>query len=668
MEKLDPKTDGATMNIVEENIEKLRELLPDAFTESSDENGTRLKVNFDALRELLGDYIEDGQERYSFNWNGKARARRIAQTPSTGTLRPCPEESANWDTTQNLFIEGDNLEVLKLLQKSYHKKVKMIYIDPPYNTGKDFIYPDNFRDNIENYLELTGQKDEEGRKLSANTETSGRFHTDWLNMMYPRLKLARNLLREDGLVFISIDDNESYNLRSLMNEVFGEENFIADVALVNNLKGRNDKKYIATANERLLIYVKSDEFEEFGLDLPDSKLKEYELKDKDGKYRLIELRKRGGADTRKERPKMFYPFYVNPETGNVNLEENGDYTIEALPIKSTGVEGRWRWGIDTAKNRLELLVGQRVNGKEKYNIYEKDYLEKEGTIKRIKPKSVICGTDYSTDGATKAYRALMPEADFSNPKPVPMIEDLVTYAAPPSDEEAIFLDLFSGSSTLAHAVISRNSKDNGRRNFICIQLPEKTEIDSEEFKNGFKTIAEIGKERIRRVIKKIEAEQTEKAKEAKEKLPGMDDSESNNLGLGFKVFKLDSSNIKPWDADFDNLEHALLNAVENIKPDRSEADVLYEILLKYGLDLTLPIEERKIDGKTVYIIGAGALVLCLADDISLDVVEGIAALKDELKPELMRVVFKDAGFKDDVVKTNAVQILRQADIEDVKSL
>ncbi len=645
MEKLDPKTDGATMDIVGQNMEKLKELFPDVFTEG--------KVDFDALRETLGDYIDDREEQYSFSWNGKSRARRIAQTPSTGTLRPCPEESVNWDTTQNLFIEGDNLEVLKLLQKSYHKRVKMIYIDPPYNTGNEFIYPDKFADNLETYLRYTGQIDDEGFKISANADTSGRYHTNWLNMMLPRLKLARNLLSDDGVIFISIDDNEVSNLKKICDEVFGEENFLGTVARATGQTTGQDSGGLGSSFDFILVFAKNGDVDLSGLPLTSKDKKRFNNEDERGLYAYDQMRKTGSNDRREDRPNMFYPVEAPDGTA-------------ILPIAPAGYEGCWRFERKTYNGLLAdnyiLWKKTKRGDSEIWWPYVKYYLE--GRTKRPSP----LWTDL--EGNKKAARDLRDLFDgkkvFDFPKSVEMLKRCIQIS-PNAHEDALVLDFFAGSSALAHAVLDLNKEDAGNRRFIMAQLPEPCDEKSEAYSNGHKTIAEIGKERIRRVIKKIEAEQAEKDEAAKGKRSEMT-VETSELDLGFKVFKLDASNIKPWDGDFDNLEIALFDAVENIKPDRTEADVLYELLLKYGLGLTVPIEDREISGKIVYIIGAGALIVCLAKEIGLDVVEGIAALKEELKPEVMRVVFRDAGFKDDVVKTNAVQILRQAGIEDVKSL
>lgn len=643
-----PPMDSTSTNIVADNINKLKELFPEAFTEG--------KVDFDALKEVLGDYVDGRDERYSFTWNGKSKARMIAQTPSTGTLRPCKEESVDWDSTQNLFIEGDNLEVLKLLQKSYHKKVKMIYIDPPYNTGKDFVYKDNFKDNIKNYKEITGQVDGEGRNLSSNPETSGRYHTDWLNMMYPRLKLARNLLKDDGVIFISIDDNEVTNLRKLCDEVFGEENIVGNIIWRNVTD--NNPSNIATEHEYILAYAKSKTILE-----PVWKSKLSDIKDiliKIGKE-LVEKYKDSTIlqekysewfrDNKSQLEALDRYKYIDQGgvyTGSQSVHNPGKegYRYDVihpetkLPCKEPLMG--YRFPESTMNNLLEegkILFGSDHNKIIELKVYAKDYLEKLSSVEVL-------------DGRLGAYdvRELFSEATkvFTNPKPVTLIEKYLSFILSDSD---VVLDFFAGSATTSHALLRLNKEDNGNRKFIMVQLPEATDEKSEAFKSGYKTIAEISKERIRRAAAKIQAENPD-----------------YNGDLGFKVFKLDSTNIKPWELDFDLTAQDLEDQISNIKPDRKEEDVLYEVLLKYGLDLTLPITEHSIDGHKVFNIGMGALMVCLSDDISLEVAEGIAKLKDELNPEIMRVVFKDAGFADDVVKTNALQILKQAGIEDVRSL
>jgi len=627
-----------TPDFTQENIAKLAELFPNCITESTDEKGAvKRAIDFDQLRqELSSSIVESSQERYQINWPGKREALLTANAPIAKTLRPCREESVDFDTTQNLYIEGDNLDALKLLQETYLNKVKMVYIDPPYNTGNDFIYEDDFSEDSEGYKLRSKQKDESGNRLVANTESNGRFHSDWLSMIYPRLKLVRNLMREDGAIFISIDDNESSNLKKICDEVFGEKCFVADLCVVNNLKGRNDKKYIATANERLLMYVKSHEFNEYGLDIPDNLLGEYKENDSIGRFRLIELRKRGGSDTRAERPNMFYPFFVNPEDGSVSLEKNDKHTVEALPIKSDGVEGRWRWGKDTALKNISTLFARKVVSLNKFNVYEKDYLESDGEIRRIKPKTVLAGAAYSTDTATKQYRALMSPIDFSNPKPVALLEDLITYSTDPS--EHIILDFFSGSGTTAHAMFSRNAQDNGMRKFIMVQLPEKCDEASEAYKQGYKTIAEIGKERVRRAGKLIQQELGESVK---------------NLDIGFRVLKIDSSNMSDVYYSPDEVKQGdLLAQINNIREGRTEEDLLFQVLLDWGVDLSLPITREVIAGKNVFFVDGNALAACFEVGIDESFVKLLAAKHP------LRAVFFDAGFASDSVKINIEQIFK----------
>jgi len=622
MEMLDPKTDGSSKDIVQENIDKLKEIFPEIFTED--------KIDFQKLKETLGDYAEAEEERYNFTWHGKSKARRIAQTPSTGTLRPCKDESKNWDTTGNLFIEGDNLEVLKLLQKSYHKKVKMIYIDPPYNTGKEFIYPDNYKDNLETYLKYSGQIDDEGCKFSSNYEQSGRYHTNWLNMMYPRLKLARNLLRDDGVIFISIDDNEQSNLKKICDEIFGEDNFVANIVWQKAYVANMTAKYISNTHDHILVYCKDEAKLSFG---------------------------------RFERTKEQLAKFKNPDSDPrgpwkaENLSAGKYYSAGQFTIVTpSGLEvkpppGRyWRCNQTTYEKWInEERVTFGISGKGRPML--KKYLSE---VKHgLTPETWWPHSVFGSNKEASVYLKNLFDGYqvFDTPKPFKLLFQIVKLS---NDSSGIILDFFSGSCPTAHAVLDLNKEDNGNRKFIMVQLPEPYDKKSEAFKTGYKTIADIGKERIRRAGDKILRENKDK--------------EGIELDIGFKVFKLDSSNIKPWDADFDNLENTLWDSVENIKKDRTQDDVLYELLLKYGLDLTLPIEEKIIEGKTVYVIGLGALVICLDSDITIDVVEGIGRFKRALNPEIMRVVFKDSGFKTDVVKTNAIQILKQYQIEDVKSL
>jgi len=641
-----PEMDSQSMDIVADNISKLKELFPEAFIEG--------KVDFDALKEVLGDYVDGREERYSFTWNGKSKARMLAQTPSAGTLRPCKEESVDWDNTQNLFIEGDNLEVLKLLQKSYHKKVKMIYIDPPYNTGKDFVYKDNFKDNIKNYKEITGQVDGEGRNLSNNPETSGRYHTDWLNMMYPRLKLARNLLKDDGVIFISIDDNEFANIRKIADEIFGEENFIASIVWQGGRK--NDSRRFSVVHDYILVYVKNENY----------------LSAREVKWRE---RKEGLDQVYEKHKALLKKHGSNYDEASKELKEWFNDLGENDPSKehshySKMDEGGVYYGDNiSSPNYRENLIFEYKGYKPpkngwRYNQEAMARLDREGLLifpsskeSRIQYKRYLHHTETwapstflykDRRAASKSLSALMGGEFFDFPKDISVLARLIDTFTGESD---LVLDFFAGSSAFAHACIELNVRRSKANRFVMVQLPEITDEKSEAFKAGYKTISDISKERIRRAACQIK-----------------DENPDYQGDLGFKVFKLDSTNIKPWELDFDLTEQDLEDQISNIKHGRKEEDVLYEVLLKYGLDLTLPIAEHSVAGHKVFDIGMGALVICLSDDITLDVVEGIVKLKDELNPEIIRVVFKDAGFADDVVKTNAVQILKQAGIEDVRSL
>jgi len=615
--------DGKSLDIVNQNIEKIKELFPEVFSEG--------KINFAKLQEELGTFAEDEAERYNFTWAGKSEAKRIAQTPSTGTLRPCKEESKDWDTTQNLYIEGDNLEVLKLLQKSYHKQVKMIYIDPPYNTGKDFVYKDNFKDNIKNYLEITGQVDSEGNRLSTNSDTNGRYHSDWLNMMYPRLKLARNLLKDDGVIFISIDDNEVANLRKLCDEIFGEDNFVEQIIWKKRATPPNDRN-IGRIHEYILIIAKNIEQISLGLLPRDDKSKErYTNPDNDmrGKWAASDLSANGKGGRLSQT--CIYPI-KNPNNG-----------IEYMPS-----EGRC-WLFNQEKMKLYIAEG-RVAFRENTNTpFLKRYLTE--VRDGLTLPTILTDFGFSSTSATEADNIFQKKGIFEYAKPTTLIKPLLKIGISSND---IILDFFSGSATIAHAVMQLNAEDGGNRKYICVQIPEPTDEKSEAYKAGYKNICEIGKERIRRAGEKIKTDNADK--------------DLSNLDIGFKVLKLDSSNIKTWDSNFDNLEQNLLDSIENIKSDRTPQDLLYEILLKYGLDLTLPIEEKTLHGKKVFVIGYGALIVCLDDEITLEVVEAIAKLKTEYKSEITRVVFKDSSFADAVVKTNALQVLKQFEIDEVVSV
>ena len=576
--------------------------------------------------------LEDSKERYSLTWNGKARARQIAQEVSTGTLRPAKEESKNWDNTENIYIEGDNLEVLKLLQKSYHGKIKMIYIDPPYNTGKDFVYKDNFKDNIENYKKVTGQVSEEGTKLTTNTDTDGRYHSNWLNMIYPRLKLSRNLLTDDGVIFISIDDNEQANLKKLCDEIFGEENFIAQIVWERAYAPVNLKKHFSESHDYMVCYSKN-----------------INLSINNGLKRSEE------ADNR----------YLNPDNDPRGVWQSDNFSVgpavESNIYKIVSPSGRENyppngrsWRVSEEKFK-EMLLDNRVWFGEDGNGVPRQKRFLSEVKNSITPMTIWKYTEVGhSQDATKKLKELFDEVHvFDYSKTVELIKRCIELYTIQGD---IILDFFSGSSTTAHSVMQLNAEDGGNRKYIMVQLPELCDEDSEAYKAGYKNICEIGKERIRRAGEKIKSD---------ESLP-LENREK--LDVGFKVFKLDSSNIKEWDTNTEDLKQTLLDSMENIKSDRNSLDVLYEILLKYGLDLNIPIEENK----DFYSIGGGSLLVSLNKEINNKVINSICEeykkLQEIDKEFKTTVILRDNSFVNDEVKTNAIKKLEQVRISEIRSI
>ena len=567
-------------NLIQENIEQLKKLFPEIVTED--------KIDFKSLQQILGEEIEDEEEYYRFTWSGKSQARREAHKPSTGTLRPSKEESLDWDTTQNLYIEGDNLEVLKLLQKSYAGKIKMIYIDPPYNTGNDFLYEDDYKDNLQNYLSLTKQKNSENQLLSTNTESDGRKHSKWLNIMYPRLKLSRNLLSNDGLIFISIGEDEVSNLKKCCDEIFGESNFITIAPRVQK-KGGNKGNYFNPVVDYILAYAKNINHLPFFVDSVDEKIynkTETEGERKGEKYCEVVI----------YMPNLDYRpnqrFYVDAPDGT---------KIIPPPNKS------FRWSkerFDEEMKNGNVVIKRTKNSKliteegdkSDWIIYQKRFLKDTLDNESARPNNLF--EDFQNMKGSSDLKKL--NLEYSYPKPVDLIKKLLFLSKVRNDE--IVLDFFSGSGTTAQSIIEYNFENKYSLKSILVQIPEKVNL------KDFNTLSDIGKERIRRVAKSISNQNPEK---------------SNEMDLGFKVLKLDSSNIKSWDGNPENLESSLFDSVSNIKSDRTEEDVLYEILLKYGLDLTLPLEERNIQGKKVFNVGMGSLFICLSDDITSKVTEGI---------------------------------------------
>lgn len=606
-----------SMNKIDGNVSKIAALFPNCVTETKDENGEIIhKIDFDMLKQELSSTLVDGrEERYQFTWPDKRQAILTANAPINKTLRPCREESVNFDNTQNLYIEGDNLEVLKLLQETYLGKIKMIYIDPPYNTGNDFVYEDDFAQDAADYIANSGQTDEEGNRLVANTESNGRFHTDWLNMMYPRLKLARDLLSDDGVIFISIDDNEIENLSKICNEIYGENNFIGRMTLLSNPRGSQNSKNLSYVHESILMYSKSyDELDIGGIKKSEESLSEFSEKDENGKlYRLLGLRKRGGAWRKEDRPNMFYSIYVNPKNGKCSLNKDSDFCVEVIPKRPTGELSRWTWGKEKFSEEKDKLIGKPINrsGEEDaWDIFRKDYKDNpDGEEKTTKLKTMWIEKETNYQNAKNEIKALFGNSEiFDFPKPTYIVSRLSTII---TEEQDIILDFFSGSATTAHAVMQLNAEDGGNRKFIMVQLPELCDEKSEAYKAGYKNICEIGKERIRRAGKKIIEENP---------------LTTQNLDIGFRVLKCDSSNMEDvyYSPEHFSSQDLFKN---NIKNDRTPEDLLFQTMLELGILLSSKIETKEIDGKTVFYVEGNYLVACFAENVDEKTLTEIAKEK-----------------------------------------
>jgi len=610
------KLDLRSADIAAAQQEKLRQLFPEVFTEGG-------KVDFDRLKTTLGDIVDGDKERYGMNWPGKSECFKTIQAPSRATLRPNREESVNFDTSENLIIEGDNLEVLKLLQKGYLGQVKMIYIDPPYNTGNDFIYPDNYSENLDTYLSYTGQVDRDGRKYSTNTETEGRFHSKWLNMMYPRLFLARNLLREDGLIFISIDDNEVTNLRRLTDEIFGEENLI-NVLIWKKRYNAAKEQHLAVIHDYVLIYAKN-------------------------KVSVGDFLVPGDADYYKEQftesdeyEATRGKFMTQPlEAGNsMDARPNLRFSIPAPDGSEIWPRRQWVWGRDKVeearlKGALKIYRGREGDWKVRHKQYAKD---ENGNFRKVKPFTIF-DKCFTQDGTKEIGEVFDGVEVFPFPKPTRLIRHFLDIA---DDAEGIYLDFFAGSGSTAHAVFKLNNEDRGNRKFILVQLPEPTE------RKDFPTIADITKERVRRVIRKLNDKKAEKLDlEKGEKTPD----------YGFRVFKLDTSNFKPWDGTQpdapEGVSKQLELHVDHVLPDRSQEDILTELLLKSGFALSTKIEALQLAGKQVFSVEEGTMLVCLDGKLTPEVIKAMA----DQKPS--RVICLDDGFQgNDQLKTNAVQTMK----------
>ena len=605
-----------TVDGVQDNISRIVELFPECITEVSNQmGGVKRAVDFDKLRQLLSsDIVEGNEERYQFTWPDKRKAILAANAPISATLRPCPEESVNFDTTQNLYIEGDNLDVLKCLKETYLHKVKMIYIDPPYNTGNDFVYEDDFAESAAEYLANSGQFDEQGNRLVTNTESNGRFHTDWLNMIYPRLKVARDLLTEDGVIFISIDDNEVENLRKVCDEIFGESNFIATLVWERAYSPKNDAKYISNSHDYVLMYAKSA-----------------------ANFVIGRLERTAEANARYSNPDndprgVWKPSDMSVKTYNAEC----DYSITTPSGRVVEPPAGRCWSLSRNAFRERLQDNRIWFGSDGNSVPCIKRFITELKHDGMAPTSILFYKDvgHSQEGAQEVVSLFGDKGVFDGPKPVRLLERLITLAN--LKEDSIVLDFFSGSATTAHAVMKKNAEKAKHSRFIMVQLPE--EVSDKKKDQGYKNICEIGKERIRRAGAKIKEENPEKAQ---------------HLDTGFRVLKLDSSNMKDvFYSPKETSQLELFTLVDNVKDDRTSKDLLFQVMLELGATLDSKIEESKVDGKTIYNVGDGYLVACFDQDVSDDVVKAIAKMQPTY------AVLRDTGMADDATATNFEQIFK----------
>jgi adenine-specific DNA-methyltransferase len=645
---------GQSMNSQAALLAKLMKEMPEIFSEG--------KIDTKKLKATLGEDVVTDQERYSLTWAGKAECFKKIQETTTNTLKPCRDESVDFDKTENLFIEGDNLQVLKVLQKSYYGKVKMIYIDPPYNTGNDFIYNDKFSRTKKEELVANGSIDEEGNVINhdlyrQNTRDSGHFHSNWLNMMYPRLFLARNLLRQDGVIFVSIDDNEVKNLRAMMDEIFGEENFIIEIVWEKRFTRSNNAKKFATLTERILLYRRSDSLEEISEPRDQKADSTYSNPDNDPRGDWTSVSYVNPA-SKEQRPNLSYGL-VNPSNGKTIVHPTNAWKFSKETHLKHVEENRLYWGKNGENTypRLKRFLSEMEDGMVPVDLWSH---ESTGT----------------TDQASKDLLALMEKKVFDFPKPIGLIGKMLKLVTE-KDSNDIILDFFAGSGTTAHAVMQLNAEDGGNRKWICVQLPEKCKEESEAAKAGFTTIADIAKERIQRAGKKIKEEVSgklgylnglrevygHKEREIKE-VQGDMEKPAYNFDLGFKAFKLDESNFKVWNTqikDVEQLEQQLIDFIDNVRPESTHEDMLYELILKSGLELNITIEEKQANGAKYHRIGDGSLIICLADKLTKPLFEAI--LKD--KPE--KVITLDRAFaNNDQLKTNMMLEAEHAGVKEFK--
>lgn len=637
-----------SVDLTAQNIEKIGLLFPNCITETKDENGNLKKaINFEMLRQMLSDDIVNDNEAYEFTWVGKRNSIIEANKPIRKTLRPCVKESIDWDTTGNMYIEGDNLEVLKLLQESYLGKVKVIYIDPPYNTGSGLIYRNNFYQDEDEYLEDLGAFDDERNRLFVNTRSNGRFHSDWCSMIYPRLLLSRNILADDGIIVLTIDDSEIENVTSIMNEVFGEENHLATVVIKNNPSGRSTVKGFSINHEYALFYSKSDAAILGRMKHTDEQKSRYKERDSKGFFEWENFRKNGTDSDRSARPKQFFPLVLNTKNNDMCIpdvvwnDKNKAYDIlESIeddeliiwPKTPDGIEKVWKYGLERTKTIIDELLVKKVKGS--FEIYRKKYINDEGSL----PRTWWDKADYSArDNGTRTLTNIFgPTKIFDFPKAPEAVKDALIAANLQAGD--LVLDFFSGSATTADAVFQLNAEDNGNRRFIMVQLPEPTEESSETYTLGYTNICEIGKERIRRVAAKIKNDN-----------PLLYQS----MDLGFRVLKLDESNMT--DIYYSPAEYSqnMLSMLEsNVKSDRTDLDLLFGCLIEWGLPLSLPYSSEQIEGCTVHNYNDGDLIACFDENVSDSVIKAIANMQP------LRVVFRDSSFEDSPSKINVGEIFK----------
>ena len=629
-------------------LEALKQIAPSAFREVRGADGELTqKVDFKVLRELLGDAIADAdEESFGFQWVGKQEAKRAAAEPTRQTLRPVVDDSVDWDTTENLYIEGDNLEVLKLLQRAYLGKVKMIYIDPPYNTGKNLIYKNDFSVSEKEFLLNSGIIDEYNNRLVTNTQTNGRFHSDWCSMIYARLLVCRSLLSKNGIICLTIDDSEIENVTAIMNELFGEVNHLATIVVKNNPSGRSTTKGASIAHEYALFYGAKEDTTLGRLPRNDEQIARYKENDEISAFEWVNFRKHGGY--KEDAPSMFYPIYVKEDCSSFRIpalewdENQKEYSvleqpesdeIVSLPIDEQGRPRRWKWGLDRALSSSSEMIAKKDRSGEP-TVYIKARINDKGVL----PLTVWDDKKYSsTEYGANLLKKIFHATYFDYPKSLYAVIDSLKIGN--LDKDSIVLDFFSGSATTAHAVMQLNAEDGGKRKYICVQLPEKTPEGSEARKAGYETICEIGKERIRRAGKKIKEEAG---------LMGQD------LDTGFRVLRVDSSNMEEvYFEPGEFQQHDLFTQVDSVKPDRSELDLLFGCMVDWGVELNYPLRMEEVDGKHLHIVNEGALVACFDKEISVEAVSRIA----EMKP--LRVIFREECFATDADKLNIYEKFKQ---------